>query len=146
MDPIHRVTGGPAATARPARPAAAGFRLPAAGAEAAPPAGRAEAIGLPGMLLLQEQPDTADRQARRRGQDILAALAELQRALLGDGAVDAARLTALVANLPQAADPALRAAVQAIALRARIEVAHIEAAQREAAHVQAGCPNARAAR
>lgn len=127
MDPIHRATAPPAPAARQPRQAAAGFRLPAARAEAATPAGGVEEIGLSGMLLLQEQPDTVDRQARRRGQDILAALAALQRALLGDGPADPARLATLAADLPQASDPGLRAAVQAIALRARIEVSRIEA-------------------
>jgi NADPH-dependent ferric siderophore reductase len=84
-----------------------------------------EEIGLPGMLLLQEQPDSADERAKKRGQELLATLAELQRALLaGDerhSPALAATLTTLAGDLPQASDPALRATVQAIALRARIE-------------------------
>ena len=129
MDPIHRVTGPPQTSARAPRAAPSGFRLPPARADAAAPAGGVEEIGLPGMLLLQEQPDTADQHARKRGQDLLAALAELQRALLSPGIPDATRLAALAADLPLATDPALRATVRAIALRARIEVARTEAAR-----------------
>lgn len=129
MDPIRRVTGPPPAAARTLRAASSGFHLPAARADAAAPAGGVEEIGLSGMLLLQEQPDTADERARKRGQDLLAALAELQRALLSPAAPDATRLAALAGDLPQADDPALRAVVRAIALRARLEVARIAAAR-----------------
>ena len=107
-----------------------GFRVPQARAAATGPAPGVEEVGLAGMLALQEVPDPelADREARRRGLDILVALAELQRALLGPGGADPARLAALAAAVPQADDPALRAVVAAITLRARIEAARHGAA------------------
>jgi hypothetical protein len=90
------------------------------------------------MLALQEMPDPhlADREARRRGQDILAALAALQRALLGAGPLDPETLARLAQDVPVAADPALRAAVAALVLRARIEGARLEARRSQ----EAGAP------
>lgn len=110
-----------------------GFRVaterPGAAAPAAQEVGATEEIGLAGILTLQELPDPAlaDRQARRRGQDLLTALAELQRDMLADAGTDPVRLAALAAEVPVADDPVLRAAVAAITLRARIEVARREA-------------------
>jgi hypothetical protein len=80
-----------------------------------------------GLLALQEAggDEVRDREARQRGRDLLDELAALQRELLA-GAPDAARLARLAelaAGLPLAADPGLRAVVQAIALRARVEAA-----------------------
>jgi hypothetical protein len=110
----------------PARPGA-GFRVPA---QAGPPPAVAE-VALSGMLTLQEveTPDQRDRAARRRGQEMLAELAALQRALLAAGGdVPAAlhRLAALARAVPAAADPALRQAVAAIVLRSRVELARYE--------------------
>ena len=67
----------------------------------------------------------ADREARRHGQDMLAALAELQRALLGgdDDAAALQRLAELAAAVPRATDPRLAALVSAIVLRVRVELA-----------------------
>ena len=87
------------------------------------------------MLLLQEVADgpvhdrqARDRRARRHGRALLEGLGELQRALLGDGEDSAAldRLAALVEHCPEAADPALRATLAAVALRARVELARRE--------------------
>jgi Class II flagellar assembly regulator len=106
----------------------AGFVLPSSvsrpamgGAVAAPSAG--------GLLGLQEQEDGAarDRNARRQGQAVLEALAGVQRDLLA-GRLDAAGLELLaagVAAMPQAADPALRSVLNAVALRARVELARL---------------------
>ena len=58
---------------------------------------------------------------------LLTALAELQRDMLADAGTDPVRLAALAAEVPVADDPVLRAAVAAITLRARIEVARREA-------------------
>jgi hypothetical protein len=78
------------------------------------------------LVTLQELGDerTEDRAARRRGYDILAALAALQRAILGaaDDAASLLRLAELAADVPMGADPGLRAAVNALVLRARVEV------------------------
>ena len=67
----------------------------------------------------------ADREARRHGHDMLAALAELQRALLGGGDDGAAlqRLAELAAAVPHATDPRLAAMISAIVLRVRVELA-----------------------
>ncbi len=59
---------------------------------------------------------------------MLAALAELQRALLGD-TLDPAlpeRLAGMAASIPPAQDPALHAALRMVAQRARIELARLE--------------------
>ncbi len=119
-------TAGPAGTTRQAR-GASGFRVPQARTMAAGRASGVEAVELAGMLVLQELPDrdAVDREARRRGQDLLAALAEMQQAILGAGEGDAARLEQLAATVPVAGDPGLRAVVAAIALRARIEAARL---------------------
>jgi len=133
MTVIRGVGAVPPAGAGPRRAGAApgAFRMLAeargrgAGAVAEP----AE-VGLAGMLALQEVQGEAvgDRAAQRRGQDLLAELVALQRALLGEDPADLplARLVLLAAEVPEAADPALRAAVAAIVLRARIELARRE--------------------
>jgi hypothetical protein len=89
-------------------------------------------VALPGMLALQEAEAEAsrDREARRHGQAVLEELAGLQRALLA-GPADPAllnRLTALTKAPPEAADPLLRAALQAVALRAKVELARLSLA------------------
>jgi hypothetical protein len=119
------VRAGPAPRT-PARPGAL-FRV---SDSASPPQPAAE-VALPGMLMLQEveAPDQRDRAARRRGQELLAELAALQRALLAAGGdVPAAlhRLAGLARAVPPAADPALRQAVAAIVLRSRVELARYE--------------------
>ena len=108
----------------------AGFSVPdrgdAATAQAAPLAS-VPSIGLETMLALQAVDDAAerDRTARRRGSALIAALSDLQRALLGheDPALALGALSGLSADTPEAADPALNAALRAIVLRSRIEVA-----------------------
>ena len=110
-----------------------GFRVPQARTAATSAtvglegASGVEEVGLAGMLALQEMParDAADRDARRRGKDLLSALAEIQRAMLGVGVGDPARLEQLAVGVPRADDPALRDMVAAIALRARIEAARL---------------------
>jgi hypothetical protein len=86
--------------------------------------------GLAALIALQEAEAAAlrDREARRRGQALLAELAAVQRALLTSvtGQPDRAslhRLAALADQVPEAADPALAALVGAIAVRARVELA-----------------------
>jgi hypothetical protein len=129
MDPIDGVrAGGPVAPVR-RRPAAGGGFSVAEGGEARA-SGEAEAVAeasLAGLLALQEESggEVRDRAARRRGLDLLAELAALQREVLaGDpGADRLARLAGMAAEVPDAADPRLRDAVAAIALRARVEAA-----------------------
>lgn len=108
----------------------AGFRLPAEAAEAPAAPAAASEVMLGGMLALQEAESWAvrDREARRRGQEMLAALARLQRALLeGHRDLPGLRhLAALAEDVPQAADPRLRQALAEVTLRARVELARHE--------------------
>ncbi|WP_255574955.1 flagellar assembly protein FliX [Caldovatus aquaticus] len=93
-------------------------------------------VGAPALLALQEQGDglspplaaaERDRRARRRGLALIGALRDLQLALLLGATGDTARLAELAAlaeaKSEAAADPALREAIAAIALRARVELA-----------------------
>jgi Class II flagellar assembly regulator len=84
-------------------------------------------VSLDAMLTLQEVggETVGDREARRHGEDALAALAVLQRALLtgGDEAATLERLADLAASVPRAGDPLLGALVAAIVLRVRVELA-----------------------
>jgi hypothetical protein len=99
--------------------------VPSGPADAAPASVAPAALA--GLLALQETlPDAArDRAARRHGRDMLAALAGLQRALLGGGDAAAAleRLAGLVGNMAPAADPALATVLAALTLRCRVELA-----------------------
>ena len=91
------------------------------------PAPTTAPLPLDGILALQEQvaDATRDRQARQHGHALLQALAALQHALLqGAGEAESVRhLAQLVADAPPAADPALAAILQGIALRAQVELA-----------------------
>jgi hypothetical protein len=103
-----------------------GFSVPSRPPEAAAGASAPADVVLGGMLALQEAESgtVRDREARRRGEEILAALSRLQRALL-DGRRDIAALTQLAdlaREVPAAADPALRQAVADVVLRARVEL------------------------
>ncbi len=122
---VGRIVG-PAAAGGAPRAAAGGTGFSvASGVQAA--AAPAAAAAVDGLLLLQEVEDgpTRDRHARRHGRAMLDALAALQRALLGEGDDPDVlhRLAALVAHCPSAADPALRATLSAVALRAQVELA-----------------------
>jgi hypothetical protein len=124
MDPIARLSGPPmVASVAPRRPAG-GFSVTQAGEAAAAVAARAT-VSLGGLLALQEAGDgpVRDRAARRRGRDLLAALAALQCDLLGGGPPRLDHLAALAADVPDAADPALRAALSAVVVRARVTLA-----------------------
>jgi hypothetical protein len=129
---VGRASGqGPTGRTRTASGAAAGFSMTAAiqpfAGPLAGPIGETTATSLSGLLALQEAdaPVLRDRRAQRRGQDLLAALAALQRALLagGDPADVLGRLASLATDLPSAVDPRLAAVLRAIGLRARVELA-----------------------
>ncbi len=124
---IGRAGGAAAVPARVAAgPVFAMPQEPSAAAAAATPGAAAAAVSLSGLLALQGAGPEAprDRTARRRGRDILDALAALQRGLLGGDAGGAlARLASLIEGVPLAADPRLAALLAAVALRARIELA-----------------------
>ncbi len=130
---------------RAAQATGAGFSLPAAAAAGAGPATTGAAASLDGMLALQETteqpgcddlPPARDRRARRRGRDLLDALAALQRGVLGralGGAPGGAaemdalrRLAALAAVAPDAADPALGRILAEIRMRAHVELARYD--------------------
>ena len=83
------------------------------------------------MLALQEEVGwdadhtgaSADREARRHGQEILEALAALQKDLLtGNPAQGLSRLAVLAEMAPDAHDPALARILSSIRLRARLEI------------------------
>jgi hypothetical protein len=128
MDPIGPTTGpaAPVPGSPRSRRAAAGFAPPAeVPADETAIAEAAAALGP--LLALQEAAaePVADRQARQRGQALLAELVGLQRDLLA-GAVNGARRAALrrlAADPPRARHAALQAAIDATVLRARIELA-----------------------
>lgn len=126
---VRGVSGGIAAgRGRAARGAGGAFSLGAGRAEGAA-AAQATAPAQPiSLLVLQEAGPAAERdaRARRRGDALLLALSELQRGMLG-GRLDPARLRALAAPAADedAADPALAAALAAIRLRARVELARL---------------------
>ena len=83
------------------------------------------------MLALQETvtSEAGDREARQHGQQLQAALTELQRALLSDGGDGVLhRLLLLTQTAPHTTDPELGRAINSIRLRARIELARASAA------------------
>lgn len=83
-------------------------------------------VGASVMLALQERAgaEVGDQEARRHGQRLLAALAELQRALLSGGEADTLQeLSRLGEEGGQAVDPALAQVIGSIRLRARLELA-----------------------
>ncbi len=91
----------------------------------------AGSVSLGGLLAMQEAESEppADREAKRRGEDVLGELAALQRDLLADGPSEPglARLAALADRAGGAAgpgvDPRLRGVLDAIGVRARVELA-----------------------
>jgi hypothetical protein len=89
-------------------------------------AGR-EAAAVAGLLALDEAEEKAarDRRARRRGEQVLAALSRFQRGLLGQagqsGTLD--ELRALLADMPKASDRGLALTLGGIACRARVVIA-----------------------
>ncbi len=130
MQGIGRVGGPGAATpAGKVRPGKGGFSLGGTGtAGNAAEAHGAAAVAAPGLGLLALQSGHGDaerdREGRRRADSLLEDLAGLQREMLG-GTADPARLTRLaaLAQGEAGADPALREVVEAITLRAAIELA-----------------------
>ena len=104
------------------------FRVAAGAGRAVAPGLAAENVAAAGLLALQEWPEEGarrerDQAARRHGEALLEALADVQRDMLDEAAPDLARLAALAGAVPEAADPELRAVVAAVTLRARIELA-----------------------
>ena len=116
---------------RPQAPPAglAGFSVPVGAAPAGPDVrgvARSAPVEASLMLALQEQAgaEAGDGQARRHGQRLLAALAELQRSMLcGGGSDTLEELSRLSGQEEQAVDPVLAAVIRSIRLRARLELA-----------------------
>lgn len=132
---IIRPAGPAAGPARPSttRRTTAGFSLPesAGVAETSGPAALLP-MNLDLFLSLQEveSPQERNRKARRHAESMLAALHDLQRALLGvEPAPDLLdQLANLAGNPPIAADPALRSAVSEISVRLHVALAMAEMA------------------
>ena len=130
MQGIGRIAGarGPGA-ARGTSRRTGGFQVPAESDAAAAETAAAAEVASPGLGLLSLQESGADAgrdaAARRRAGDILDELQGLQCDLLAGGAGDPDRLARLAAldSGEDGSDPALRALVQAVVLRARIELA-----------------------
>jgi hypothetical protein len=128
MRGIGRVTGGTAAVAGRGGSRAGGFsvRPGAGGVEGAAAAGGVAPVAL-GMLALQESGAARERDAaaHRRAESLLQELQGLQAEILAGRAAEPERLARLAAlgTGEDGADPALREAVQAIVLRARVELA-----------------------
>jgi hypothetical protein len=130
---VTRVTAtrtGAAAANRPQPGAAASSGFSVAAETAPAPAQEAQApqsVVLSGILALQEAAagTVQDRAARRHGLALLDILARLQKSLLSgsqDPAHDLRTLTELIAEMPQAADPGLAGVLDAVRLRAKIEL------------------------
>jgi hypothetical protein len=119
--------GRPIATGRTPPAATSGFSVSETGGDTtrAKPAEAMAAVGLDGMLAVQEAADAEerDRRARRHGRLLLAELAALQRELLSGGDASLQHLAELAEAVPVAADPALAAVMRGIVLRARVEIA-----------------------
>ena len=130
--PIIQPLFGPGATApRRAASGGGGFSLPVESHGAARAMIPRGTVSLSALIALQSEDEPVeDREARRHGQDVLAELAALHKALLGDtnGLRDLRSLAALAAAPPAPArDPRLDEAVAAIRLRARVELARYSA-------------------
>jgi hypothetical protein len=141
IDPVRRGISGVgraraagAAAAPGMQPAGGAFHVTAEGgsgaAEASGPLAEAMPVSL-GMMMAAEELDRdamRDRAARRHGLVMLGGLTALQRALLegGDTAVSLDRLGALLADMPQAAEPRLAALLGTIALRVKVELALLD--------------------
>lgn len=114
---------------RPANRSGTGFSVPAnqAAATTTATAGAAEPESLGAVLTLQEigTETVEDREARKHGENMLAQLAGLQRSLLGgaDNIAALQQLADLAAAVPMATNRRLAAAISAILVRVRVELA-----------------------
>jgi hypothetical protein len=127
--PTGAIPGTPSRPAQVRKGAGSGFKLP--GADAAVAAHSPLSIaGVDPFLFLQEVEAPAERDARAKqhGFAMLDALSNLQRNLLEPepNADPIASLKSLVIGMPMAATPALRDAIDAIALRVHVELARAE--------------------
>ncbi len=133
MEPVRPVVVSSGVVRGRARGGVSGFSV-ASGEVASAGASGAEAAGeLLGLIAVQEQDEgeRRDRSARERCKEMLRALGEMQRALLGGsgGKGALAHLAALSQAPGDAASPELALLSRMIALRARVELARTEVAQ-----------------
>jgi hypothetical protein len=128
IEPI--ATPGPLAPAKPRARAGERFLPPQVEQDAGVSVEEATPVSLVGMLAMQEAGADAarDREARRHGEEMLQELADLQRALLGSGvsAAGLANLADLASRARPAADNGLRGVLDAIGLRAQVELARYD--------------------
>lgn len=120
------------ARASAVRPKAAGAGFAVASHDLARTVAAAAPAANGALLLLQDEaaPFHRDREAARGGKHALAALNAMQIGLLsGDPRRALAALEAALQNLPEAADPGLRAIIAAIRQRGHIEAARFAAAE-----------------
>jgi hypothetical protein len=138
-----RATGGISRTARTGARRGGGFAVAEESAGVAAPT--AAALLAPvAMLALQEidNQTVQDREARRQGEAVLRALAVLQRSRLDGGAGGIAGLAdalAAAAATP-ARDPRLAGILEAVVLRARVELARAHATPQEHFTSASGAP------
>ena len=130
MQGIGRIAGARGAgAARGTGRRSGGFQVQAEAGTGITEAAATAEVAAPGLglLALQESGAAAERDAaaRRRAQDILEELSGLQCDLLAGDGCDPDRLARLAAldSGEDGADPGLREVVQAVVLRARIELA-----------------------
>jgi hypothetical protein len=131
---VERVGGGPQAVSGVRKPGArrqgGGFGVAAHELAEDPPviAPASEPAALEGLLALQEcqMEAVSEREARRFGQAVLGELTKLQAGMLSAAGVaraDLQRLAGLCDSVPYTEDETLRALLQSVVLRARIELA-----------------------
>lgn len=138
-----------------------GFTVATMAATGTPPSrqgasqtGGASPMSGPGALLaLQEQAgqdagyaaDVGDREARKHGKDILEALEELQKKLLSGGtpARSLSRLNALAQMTPTVRDPVLGGILDAIHLRAKLEILRMSSSARVKQYLDSEAEGAR---
>lgn len=87
-------------------------------------------VAIASLLAMQEAEGDAhqDREARQHGEALMDALGALQRALLGADGPDLAQLARLAERKATAADPGLAWVLQAVRVRAAVELARLERA------------------
>lgn len=118
---------GASPTARDTSRAAGGFTVETGPTTRADFMASVQGIALDSLLTLQavDEAEERDKSAKKRGLAMIAALTDLQRAMLAeeDPALTLRALSELAADGPLAADPGLAAVLRAVVLRSRLEVA-----------------------
>lgn len=126
IEPTRATSPGPLRT-RPHPAGASGFSVPDL-VDHPTDAAAVSQVNVAWALSLQEvePPLDRNRRSRREGARLLDLMAQLQRGLLqtsNDAHAALAEIEATLAQLPVATDPVLKGLIDAIALRARVELA-----------------------